>query len=112
MGHLHWGGRLLIGGHNNQLWIGFDVGGDVGEETRPGRNVWRDVVSLNRASDWVTKNKKKKIRRGLKRTQNNASKHNNQPKTHGREGGESRKDGRPAGIAGGVQRDRLGRDQA
>ncbi len=51
MGHLHCGGRLFIGGHNNQIKAGFDVGGVVGEETRPGRNVWRDVVSLNRASD-------------------------------------------------------------
>ena len=51
MGRLHCGGRLLIGGHNNQITVGVDVGGDVGEETRPGRNVWRDVVSLNRASD-------------------------------------------------------------
>jgi hypothetical protein len=51
MGHLHCGGRLFIGGHNNQIKVGFDVGRDVGEETRPGWNVWRDVVSLNRASD-------------------------------------------------------------
>ncbi len=51
MGRLHSGGRLFIGGHNNQIKVGFDVGGDVGEETRPGQNVCRDVVSLNRASD-------------------------------------------------------------
>ena len=51
MGHLHCGGRLFIGGHNNQIKVGFDVGEDFGEETQPGRNVWRDVVSLNRASD-------------------------------------------------------------
>jgi hypothetical protein len=44
--------------------------------------------------------------------QNNAMTLNNQPKTHGRDGGGSQKDGRPAGIAGGVQRDRFGRDQA
>jgi hypothetical protein len=51
MGRLHSGGRLLIEGHNNQIKVGFEVEGDVGEETRPGRNVWRDVVSQNRASD-------------------------------------------------------------
>ncbi len=51
MGRLHCGGRLLIGGHNNQIKVGVDVGGDVGEETRPGRNVWGGVVSLNRASN-------------------------------------------------------------
>jgi hypothetical protein len=51
MGRLHCGGRLLIGGHNNQIIVGVDVGGDVGEETRPGRNVWGGVVSLNRASN-------------------------------------------------------------
>jgi hypothetical protein len=51
MGRLHCGGRLLIGGHNNQIKVGVDAGGDVGEETRPGRNVWGGVVSLNRASN-------------------------------------------------------------
>ena len=40
MGRLHCGGRLLIGGHNNQIKVGVDVGGDVGEERGPGRNVW------------------------------------------------------------------------
>ncbi len=41
MGRLHCGGRLLIGGRNNQIKVGVDVfEGDVGEETRPGRNVW------------------------------------------------------------------------
>ncbi len=39
MGRLKCGGRLLIGGHNNQKVVGVDVGGDVGEEARPGRNV-------------------------------------------------------------------------
>ena len=51
MGRLHCGGRLLIGGHNNQMKVGVDVGGDVGEETRPGRNVWGGPFSSNRASD-------------------------------------------------------------
>ena len=53
MGRLHCGGRLLIGGHghNNQIKVGVDVGGDVGEERRPGRNVWGGVVFLNRASN-------------------------------------------------------------
>ena len=51
MGRLHSGGRLLIGGHNNQIKFCVAVGGDVGEETRPGRNVWGGVVSLNRASN-------------------------------------------------------------
>ncbi len=37
MGHLHCGGCLLvIGGHNNQIKVGVNVGGGVGEETRPG----------------------------------------------------------------------------
>ena len=40
MRRLHCDGRLLIGGHNNQIKVGVDVGGDVGEERRPGRNVW------------------------------------------------------------------------
>ena len=39
MGRLHCGGRLLIGGLNNQIKVGVDAGGDVGEETRPGRGV-------------------------------------------------------------------------
>ncbi len=51
MGRLHCGGRFLIGGHNNQIKVGIDVGGDVGEERRPGRNMWEGVVSLNWASN-------------------------------------------------------------
>ena len=66
MGRLHCGGRLLIGGHNNQIKVGVDVGGDVGEETRPGRNVWGGVVSLNWASNRRRKNIKNKTRRGLR----------------------------------------------
>ena len=66
MGRLHSGGHLLIGGHNNQIKVGVDVGRDVGEETRPGRNVWGGVVSLNRASNRRRKEIKKKTRRGLR----------------------------------------------
>jgi hypothetical protein len=40
MGRLHCGGRLLIGGHNNQMKVVVDIGGDVEEERRSGRNVW------------------------------------------------------------------------
>jgi hypothetical protein len=41
---LHCGGLQLIGEHNNQIKVGVDVEGDVGEETRPRRNV-RGVLS-------------------------------------------------------------------
>ena len=51
VGRLHCGGWLLIGGHNNQIKVGVNVGGDVGEERRPGRNVWGGVVSLYWASN-------------------------------------------------------------
>ena len=44
-------GRHLKGGHNNQIKVGFDVGGGVGDERRPGRKVWGVVVSRNRASN-------------------------------------------------------------
>jgi hypothetical protein len=66
MGRLHCGGRLLIGGHNNQIKVGVDVGGDVGEETRPGRNVWGGVVSLNRALNRRRKKIQNKTRCGLR----------------------------------------------
>ena len=66
MGRLHCGGRHLKGGHNNQIKVGFDVGGDVGEDTRPGRNVWGGVVSRNRASNRRRKKIKNKTRRGLR----------------------------------------------
>ena len=33
-------GRRLMGGHNNQPKVDVDGEGGVGEETRPGRNVW------------------------------------------------------------------------
>ena len=33
-------GRRLMGGHNNQPKVVVDGEGGVGEETRPGRNVW------------------------------------------------------------------------
>jgi hypothetical protein len=51
MGRLHCGGRHLKGGHNNQIKVGFDVGGGVGDERQPGRKVWGVVVSRNRASN-------------------------------------------------------------
>ncbi len=44
-------GRLFMKGHNNQIKVGINVRGGVREETRPGRNVWGGVVSLNRASN-------------------------------------------------------------
>ena len=49
--HIYLDGRRLLFKHNNQIKVGVDAGGDVGEETRPGRNVWGGVVSLNRASN-------------------------------------------------------------
>ncbi len=33
-------GRRLMGGHNNQPKVVVNGEGGVGEETRPGRNVW------------------------------------------------------------------------
>ena len=66
MGRLHCGGRHLKGGHNNQKVVGFDVWEDVGEETRPGRNVWGGVVSRNRASNRRRKEIENKTRRGLR----------------------------------------------
>ncbi len=39
-------GRCLMGGHNNQPKVGIDGGRGIEEERRPGRNVWRGVVSL------------------------------------------------------------------
>jgi hypothetical protein len=66
MGRLHCGGRHLKGGHNNQIKVGFDIGGDVGEETRQGRNVWGGVVSRNRASNRRRKKNNNKTRRGLR----------------------------------------------
>ncbi len=34
MGRLHSGGRLFIGRHNNQIKVGFDVGGETLERRR------------------------------------------------------------------------------
>jgi hypothetical protein len=61
-------GRHLKGGHNNQIKVGFDVGGDVGvgEERRLGRNVWGGVVSRNRTSNGRRKKIENKTRRGLR----------------------------------------------
>jgi hypothetical protein len=39
-GHLALDGRHLMWGHNNQPKVVADSEGGVGEETRPGRNVW------------------------------------------------------------------------
>ncbi len=43
----------------------------------------------------------KKIHRGLKRTQNDAKTHNNQPKNRGRNRGQILEGARPAGSVGG-----------
>ena len=72
-------GHHLKGGHNNQIKVGFDVGGDVGEETRPGRNVWGGVVSRNRASN--RRRKKGTVvwsSVGAQNTKHNTHRHNNQ----------------------------------
>jgi len=66
MGRLHCGGRLLIGGHNNHMKVGVDVGGDVGEERRPERNVWGGDVSRNRALNRRRKKIENKTHRGLR----------------------------------------------
>ncbi len=39
-------GRRLMEGHNNQPKVGIDGGRGIGEERRPGQNVWGGVVSL------------------------------------------------------------------
>jgi hypothetical protein len=53
-------GRIFMKGHSNQIKVGVNVGGDVGEETRPGRNVWGGVVSRNWAP--IGRRKKSKIK--------------------------------------------------
>ena len=34
------GGRLIIKINNTQLEVGVDIKGCIGEEARPGQNVW------------------------------------------------------------------------
>jgi hypothetical protein len=48
-----------MGGHNNQPVVGVSSWEDIGEETRPGQNVWGGVVSLFRAEKLNNKNKSK-----------------------------------------------------
>ena len=39
-GPLAFDGRHLMRGHNNQIQVGVDVGGGIGEKRRPVKNVW------------------------------------------------------------------------
>jgi len=106
------GGRLFAVQCNNQKIAGVSGGGSNGGEIRPGQNVWDDAMSSFRPSNWSTNKREKKIRRGLKRSPNDANTHNIQPKTTRRDGGGIREDARPMGTAGGVQCDRFGCDRA
>ena len=63
MGRLHCGGRLLIGGHNNQMEVGVDAGRGGGEGARPRRNVGGRMVALRLGR--LIENKK--IERGMGR---------------------------------------------
>ncbi len=58
-------GRRLMGEHNNQPKVVVDGEGGVGEETRPGRNVWGTLsYFLGRRMEWQ-KIKIIKIHHGL-----------------------------------------------
>ncbi len=63
-----------------------------------------DITSFGRRIN-QRKLMKEKIRRGLRRPPHNEKKHNNQPKTRGFDGGETRYEAQPAGGAVGVQVD-------
>jgi hypothetical protein len=101
-----------MGGHNNQPIVGISGRGDIGEETRPGRNVGRGCclfVPGGKLND--KKNSKIKYIAALdgRRPINT---HNNQLKTCGRNRGEIGQDAQPAGSAGGARFDRYGGDRA
>ena len=58
-------GRLLIEGHNNQIFVGVDVGGNVGEERRLWWNVWGGCCLFAPGVE-SKRNKNSKIKSGLK----------------------------------------------
>ena len=80
-------GRRLMGGHNNQPKVVVDSEGGVGEETRPGPNVWGTLSHCLGRRMEPQKIKKIKIHRGLRRPPIDDLLCNNQPKTGFRDGG-------------------------
>jgi hypothetical protein len=93
-------GRRLMGGHNNQPKVVVDGEGGVGEETRPGRNVWGTLSHCLGRQMERQKIKKIKIHRGLRRPPIDDLLCNNQPKTGFRNGGGYEGEVRRAGGAG------------
>ncbi len=66
---------MALGGHrfinicNNQMKVGFQGSRYIGEDARPGRNIWGGIVFLFGALKKVTKNKK--MHCGLRRLPGN-----------------------------------------
>ena len=80
-------GRSLMWGHNNQPKVVVDSEGGVGEETRPGRNVWGTLSHCLGRRMERQKIKKIKIHCGLRRLPIDDLLCNNQPKTGFCDGG-------------------------
>ncbi len=80
-------GRHLMWGHNNQPKVVVDSEGGVGEEMRPGRNVWGTLSHCLGRRMERQKNKNEKIHRGLRRPPIDDILCINQPKTGFHDGG-------------------------
>ena len=65
-GPLAFDGRHLMRGHNNQIKVGVDVGGGVGEKRRPRKNVWGGCCLFVPGGELRGIKIKNKLRRGLK----------------------------------------------
>ncbi len=92
------GGRQSIKKRHNQPYDSVG-GGGLFEMRRycGGAYGGDDITSFGRRIN-RRKLMKEKIRRGLRRPPNDKKKHNNQPKTHGLDGGETRYEAQPAGA--------------
>ncbi len=52
------GGRQLMGGYNNQPIFGFNVRECIGEEARPGRNMWGGRLPVVWCDELIDKKKR------------------------------------------------------
>ncbi len=101
------GGRQSIKKRHNQPYDSVSGGGLFEMRCYSGGMYGGDdITSFGRRIN-RQKLMKEKIRCGLRRPPNNKKKHNNQPKTCGLDGGETRYEAQPAGGAVGVQVDRF-----
>ena len=80
-------GQNLKGKRNNQPSVGISGGRESGEVARGGWSAWGNAVPLFGMSNGAMQNNEYKIHGGKNWLPIGGPKHNNQPRTGGRDGG-------------------------